>query len=219
LRSEYETKTNYSALDNGNYGYKIDVAYRGLLYTLPDWEQKLDDINALSDQFAKTKTVLYNLYTAEKYKPQVVRDILRCAENHVSDIKIEVESSFFVPNIIWEHLNSKRQPAVIVVDLNAVSRILYPDDPIYDFAFLAHYCLVAGIRDTKGYKEFYIYDPWYKHRKFWASEEQLKEIMTIPTHLWIPASAQPYLVWLGRYLYHKKAYVNDGCYYGLVEGD
>jgi hypothetical protein len=93
-------------------------------------------------------------------------------------------------------LNDKRQPAVIFTDFNVARKYARPGRFLApDPYFTPHYSLVAGLKDTSGYREFYVYDPWYDHRAFWVTEQQLKDMMFVPPEMY--HHNQPYLVWLG----------------------
>jgi hypothetical protein len=87
-------------------------------------------------------------------------------------------------------------------DLVAIDSALYNGNygdsiNITDYG-LTHYRLVAGLKNTTDYREFYICAPWYDHRDFWVTEQKLKNMMHIPPEL--SPNVQPNLVWTGSYL-------------------
>lgn len=208
LNSRSSVETDMMWIDNNlrynrTYGSIIDVSNnKGLLY--------ISDFESDEEQYKKTESVIRRLYTAKK------TDGVHNDNGNVTDIKVQIikATNNEAINIIFNHVNNNRQPAVVVVDNSIVDEVLYNSKYVVNYyrntTPVLHYLVVIGVFENTpgGIKNFRIYDPAWVNLPREFTETQLSSVMRMPSNN----------SWVYKYP-SDKLNMSDPCYIGLVQGE
>jgi hypothetical protein len=182
------TSTVNSDLKNGWYGpdslflgyKKVDVATNlGLLYI---------DNGIKEQQYSDTVDILKGIYTGSLRTG--ISDFIYNDKHHVSSVTmgpVNATRDTALTNrisaatkAIWDHINTYRQPVVIVVDLNkqtsgsgVLTSTIRP---------ALHYIVVKGLREVNSIRYFSVYDPWQFLDKLEYTEENLLKLKALPSN-------------------------------------
>jgi hypothetical protein len=139
-----------------------------------------------SENFNNTKSILREIYLT-KDDPNTENSVFFHYNNTdlISGLDMQLQEPDMAMNNIWNHINANKQPVVVVTDSDILAYYFngglpgqsgYPNDNIKR---TLHYVVIASIRNTNGYKEYYVLDPLISHRMRYYKEEYLKDIITL----------------------------------------
>jgi hypothetical protein len=203
-------KTIDSWLNNNADKRHIDIYPTGLVFT--DGQSYLN-----FDKFTYTVNILNEIYTTNHNNN---RTFYHSKNTHrVSSLNAHVVLPENAINLIWNHILNNHQPVVVISDsallsyyylVNINSKTSYPTAL---WSRELHYMVIAGIRDTNGFKEFYTYDPLSAHGIRYYKEDQLKDFITLS---YSTIAAQSKAQWVFDYTLTATGY--KGCYVMLING-
>jgi hypothetical protein len=201
IRQSFEALVD--GLYKGDYGGgSINVNVNGLLYS-----DGRTGYQAADEQFGVTENVLRNVYMAQKYAQWC--DYISIDRGFVTSISISCMPLDLALSSIWTNIESNREPAVVIADLNKILKIR--DSIPLGTNVALHYIVIAGVRKNNGLREFYVFDPWETMRGHWYPESDLRTIMEVDSS---------YPLWLWYYASDPaKPGIANPCYVGLINSN
>jgi hypothetical protein len=186
------------SLQGGVYKYPVDVRPNGvdagLLYISASGEQHYE-------QYNKTVEVYNELYLSQRYYNDL--DTF-----NVLGINTKVYPSSDAIDVIWNHINNKKEPAAVVINSNNIDWARGNRSTFSNEVPTLHYNVIAGTRINEGVKEFYTFDPLKDYNKFWYPADKLLGLMKMPYNA--PVWVYDYPRWFLQ--------ISEPCYILLVEG-
>jgi hypothetical protein len=124
-------------------------------------------------------------------------------------ISINPVSSNNVIDNIWNQIQKKKQPVVIVINATKVPLVRRIRTSVSNTPS-PHYNVIAGCKRVDGVRQFYVLDPYRDYGPAWYTEVKLLSLLRISLNS--PYATQ--WAWLNTYAQYIG--INDPCYIGFV---
>lgn len=155
------------------------------------------------NQYKKSIAILNDIYTARG--SDGIHDSYR-----VTGVDAGVRMASQTIDTIWDHINTFKQPIVVVVDSNIIAYMKnHNTPPAIRSVPTLHYIVIRGIRESSIWTRYFsVYDPDISGIIEYTST-QLQGLITMPANTpeWVYAYPQ------------NELWISDPCYRVLVYGN